>query len=168
MPRVLAKPAMSTPADLCQRLRDMELFNEFTDAEIGAFVDLADPSIVTTGNCIVRQDEPGDCMYLMVTGRARVLLMSEDRQFELARLDAGDFFGELSLVDEKPRSATVEAVEDSQVLKVSKGVLRALAGVYPNASFKLLLAVGRVLVKRLRHGNKKYIDSLLVASPGKD
>jgi hypothetical protein len=41
--------------------------------------------------------------------------------------------------------------------------LRAIAGVYPNAAFKLLLAVGRALVQRMRRGNQKYIDTLLTA-----
>jgi CRP-like cAMP-binding protein len=159
---------MSTPAELFQRLRKMELFNEFTDAEIEAFVDLAEPSTFDPGGRIVCQDEPGDCMFLIISGKARVLHMSEGKQFDLATLGDGDFFGELALVDEGPRSATVEAIEGSDVLKVSKGVLRALAGVYPSAAFKLLIAVGRVLVKRMRCGNKKYIDSLLVASMGKD
>jgi len=43
-------------------------------------------------------------------------------------------------------------------------VIRALAGIYPMAAFKFLVAVGRVLVTRMRKGNQKYIDSLLLAS----
>jgi CRP-like cAMP-binding protein len=159
---------MSTPAELFQSLRDMELFSEFNDAEIQAFVDLAEPQSFQPGGCIVCQDEPGDCMFLMVAGKARVIHKSGGKRFDLATLKAGDFFGEIALVDEGPRSATVEVTEEAEVLKISKGVMGALAGVYPSAAFKLLLAVGCVLVKRLRGGNKRYIDSLLVASPGKD
>jgi hypothetical protein len=61
----------------------------------------------------------------------------------------------------------VEAVDDCKLMQISQSVIRALAGVYPSAAFKLLIAVGRVLVARLRKGNQKYIDSLLLAS-GKD
>ena len=50
------------------------------------------------------------------------------------------------------------------MIKIEHGALRALAGVYPMAAFKFLIAVGRRLVTRLRHGNQKYIDSLLAAA----
>jgi CRP-like cAMP-binding protein len=116
----------------------------------------------------VKQDEHGDCMYILVSGTASVIHRKEGKQFELARLGPGDFFGELALVDEGPRSADVEAVVDSTLLNIPQSTIRALAGVYPSAAFKLLVAVGRVLVSRLRNGNQKYIDSLLLASGGRD
>ena len=46
----------------------------------------------------------------------------------------------------------------------SAAVIRALSGVYPGAAFKLLIAVGRVMVERIRRSNQKYIDSLLIGS----
>ena len=55
----------------------------------------------------------------------------------------------------------------SLMLKVPQGVLRALAGVYPNAAFKLLMTIAKVLVSRMRKGNARYIDSLLAAHTAK-
>jgi CRP-like cAMP-binding protein len=100
-------------------------------------------------------------MYVIVTGTVKVVHRADAREIELATLHEGDFFGEIALVDEGPRSADVVAIGDARMLSISQATIRALAGVYPSAAFKLLVAVGRVLVSRLRHGNKKYIDSLL-------
>ncbi|HWB60136.1 MAG TPA: cyclic nucleotide-binding domain-containing protein [Chthoniobacteraceae bacterium] len=158
---------MSNGKDFGTQLKGLHLFTEFTDDEMQAFLELVDPLTVKAGDTIVRQDETGDCMFILVDGKARVIHRKEGKQFELAILGSGDFFGELALVDEGPRSADVEAAEECRLLQISQSVIRALAGVYPSAAFKILIAVGRVLVSRLRKGNQKYIDSLLLAS-GKD
>lgn len=155
---------MSHPA--FNLLKAMSLFTEFTDTELEALCGLVETTHVPAGQCIVRQDEPGDCMYLVVEGKAKVVHRRGDKQVQLATLAPGDFFGELALVDEGPRSANVEALEDCTLVKLERGVVRALAGIYPAAAFKLLLAVGRTLVLRMRAGNQKYIDSLLASARG--
>ena len=159
---------MSTNAEIRARLRDKPLFREFTDAEMDRFIELADRRDAQAGELLVRQDQAGDCMYILVKGRARVVHHKDERFIDLALLKEGDFFGELSLVDQGPRSADVEAVEDCTLLLVNLGAVSALAGVYPAAGFKFLVAIGRILVERLRQSNQRYIDSLLFPHMGKD
>jgi CRP-like cAMP-binding protein len=154
---------MSNGTETTGNLLALPLFAEFTNDELQTFLELAERVSVKPGDKIVRQDEPGDCLFILLSGQASVIHTKDGKQFELATLKAGDFFGEIALVDEGPRSADVEAVEESTLLRIPQGVLRALAGVYPSAAFKLLIAIGRVLVSRLRRGNQKYIDSLLTA-----
>ena len=150
---------------ILDKLSGMKLFAEFTAGELEGFFHLMEVVHANPGECVVRQDEVGEAMFVLVEGRALVRHNAKQRDFVLAKLKSGDFFGELGLVDQGPRSADVEAVEECMLLSISKGSLRALAGVYPGAAFKFLIAVGRVLVERMRVGNRKYIDSLLVASP---
>jgi CRP-like cAMP-binding protein len=147
-------------------LHGLPLFAEFTEAEIEGAIDLVDKVQYPPGECIVRQDEKGDCMYVLVDGSARVVHRRDGKEFELAVLKVGDFFGELALVDSGPRSADVETLTPCTLLRIEHGALRAIAGVYPNAAFKLLIAVGRALVVRMRRGNQKYIDSLLTGEHG--
>ena len=142
----------------------MSLFVEFTEPEIAAFVELSEPLSVKKGAHIVTQDAPGDAMFVLTQGRAKVIHRSGTQGVELATLSCGDFFGELALIDQGPRSADVTALEDCELLKIPQATFRALAGVYPSAAIKFLIAVGGVLVKRLRQGNQRYIDSLLVTS----
>jgi CRP-like cAMP-binding protein len=145
-------------------LQGLPLFSEFTEPELEGALDLIDKVQYPAGTCVVRQDEKGDCMYVLMDGSARVVHRREGREIELAILKVGDFFGELALVDSGPRSADVEALTDCSLFRIEHGALRAIAGVYPSAAFKLLIAVGRALVQRMRRGNQKYIDSLLTGA----
>jgi CRP-like cAMP-binding protein len=152
---------MSDISDTVAKIRHLSLFQEFGESELEGLASLIDCACYSDGQLIVKQDEPGESMYVIVTGTVKVVHRADAREIELATLHEGDFFGEIALVDEGPRSADVVAIGDARMLSISQATIRALAGVYPSAAFKLLVAVGRVLVSRLRHGNKKYIDSLL-------
>jgi CRP-like cAMP-binding protein len=157
-----------TNASIQDCLRETPLFREFTDSELSTFVDLVDPINFGAGECVVRQDDPGDSMYMLLSGKARVVHHQGGRDVELAVLKAGDFFGELALVDQGPRSADVETVEPCTLISLSQAAISALAGVYPTAAFKLLIAVGRLMVERLRKSNQRYVDSMLFPLQGKD
>ena len=158
---------MSNAAEFRERLRDKVLFAEFNDAEIERFLELLDEEQFESGEVIVKQDASGDCMYILVSGRAKVLHHKGPHEITLAMLEPGDFFGELALVDEGPRSADVVAVQPCVLLKIKQASIAALAGVYPMAAFKLLIAIGRIMVNRLRQSNERYIDSLLFPLAGK-
>jgi CRP-like cAMP-binding protein len=157
-----------TTEEIQSRLRQCTLFRDFNDEELTQFVSLLDTIDAKPGECVVRQDDFGDRMYLLIAGKARVVHHREGRDVELAILKSGDFFGELALVDHGPRSADVEAVEPVVLLAIDQGTLSALAGVYPMAAFKFLITVGRILVERLRKSNQRYIDSMLLPLSGKD
>jgi CRP-like cAMP-binding protein len=155
-------------AELRERLHQTVLFREFTAQEMSEFLDLLDPLSANPGEVIVRQDEMGDCMFIVVTGTCRVVHHKGGRDVELAVMREGDFFGELALVDQGPRSADVIAVSDAALLKITQATISAAAGVYPTAAFKLLIAIGRIMVERLRRANQRYVDSLLFPLQGKD
>lgn len=159
---------MSTTAESIEILKDKALFADFSVEELQQFLELTDPISAKPGEVIVKQDDPGDCMYIMVKGRARVVHRKEGHTIELATLKPGDFFGEIALVDEGPRSADVQAIEDCVLLKITQAVISAVAGVYPTAAFKFLIAIGRIMVERLRRSTQRYVDSLLFPVAGKD
>jgi CRP/FNR family cyclic AMP-dependent transcriptional regulator len=159
---------MSQTSDLRSKLKDHALFSEFTSLELGELLDLLDQVNVKDGDVVVKQDEPGDCMYLVVDGEVRVMHHRGGRDIALATLKPGDFFGEIALVDNGPRSADVIAQGSGLLLKITQASVAALAGVYPTAAFKFLIAVGRILVSRLRTSNQRYVDSLLFPVEGKD
>ncbi len=159
---------MSTSSEIREKLKGKSLFVEFTDDELDDFLALLDPLEVKKGEIIVKQDDHGDCMFILVIGSARVLHHRAGRDVNLASLQPGDFFGELALVDAGVRSADVEAAEDCTLLRITQADISAAAGVYPTAAFKFLIAIGRILVGRLRQTNQRYVDTLLFPSGGKD
>ncbi len=150
-----------------EQLQQLALFMEFTKAEMETLIELADPIIFKPGSVVVQQDETGDALYIVVSGDASVTHKRDGRELTLATLGPGDFFGELALVDDGPRSATVTAASQCIMLKVPHAVVRALADVYPHAAFKLLMAIAKVLVARMRKGNQRYIDSMLASAPAR-
>jgi CRP-like cAMP-binding protein len=159
---------MSITAESIKILKDKAIFADFTGEELQQFLELTDPISTKAGEVIVKQDDPGECMYILVKGKARVVHHKDGHYIELATLKAGDFFGEIALVDEGPRSADVQALEDCVLLKITQAVISAVAGVYPTAAFKFLIAIGRIMVERLRRSTQRYVDSLLFPVAGKD
>jgi len=157
-----------TPTEIRATLRDKALFTEFSDGELDEFIALLDVEHRAADELIVKQDDRGDCMYILLTGLGKVVHHKEGHRIDLAVLHPGDFFGEIALVDAGPRSADVLAIEPTVLLKITHGAISALAVVYPTAAFKFLIALGRILVNRLRKSNERYIDSLLFPLAGKD
>lgn len=98
------------------------------------------------GTVILAQDEPGDVGFLIVDGAVDVLLESEDgRQFIVARLGPGDHVGEMALFDDEPRSATVVAAEDSELLVMRRDeFLSELLG-HPRIMLRMLVSLSRRL-----------------------
>lgn len=72
------------------------------------------------GEYIVRQGEAGECMYFVQSGEVEVVRRSAGREYCLALLGAGEFFGEMALLERDVRSASVRAVGDAQVLTLDK------------------------------------------------
>lgn len=159
---------MSTSSETRDKLKGKSLFVEFTDEELDDFLELLDLARVKKGEIIVKQDDPGDCMFILVEGGARVVHHRAGKDINLAALQPGDFFGELALVDAGVRSADVEAADDCTLLRITQAAISAAAGVYPTAAFKFLIAIGRILVGRLRQTNQRYVDTLLFPAQGKD
>lgn len=159
---------MSTSSEIREKLKGKSLFVEFTDDELGDFLELLDVVEAKKGEIIVKQDDAGDCMFILVDGSARVLHHRGGRDIKFASLQPGDFFGELALVDAGVRSADVVAEDDCTLLQITQAVISAAAGVYPTAAFKFLIAIGRILVGRLRQTNQRYVDTLLFPADGKD
>lgn len=139
-------------------LSQFRLFAGFKREELEALVVLCEEENHQAGDRIFEQGSTGLCMYVILKGSVRVVHDSDGQSVELAVLKEGDFFGELSLIDDEPRSASVIALEDCQLLVVTRMVVGVLAGIKPGAAIQLLAAIGRSLVKRLRTGNQRYLD----------
>ncbi len=69
---------------------------------------------------VVRQGDTGDCMYIVLSGELEVVRRSQGREFFLATLGPGDFFGEMSLIDNEPRTASVRSVGKSELMVLDR------------------------------------------------
>jgi CRP-like cAMP-binding protein len=102
------------------------------------------------GERIVTQGQPGDSFFVLVKGRVAVSILSpEGREVVLSTLSAGDHFGEMALLDEAPRSATVTAVERSELAVLTREAFFDLL----RGNFVLIRALFGSFSRRLRHAN---------------
>ncbi len=104
--------------DLLELLKGVELFYGLNDQELGEVVEIFEPVAYESGDLIAEQGTPGDSLFLVADGLVEVAI--EDRPQRpakiLVNLGEGQIFGEMSLVDQGPRSATVRAIADSTSL----------------------------------------------------
>lgn len=111
---VMGHAGTSTAAQL---LRRVPLFTDLEDAELASLARVLRTRHCAKGTVVLAQDEPGSVAFVIVAGQVDVLLESDDgRQFIIAQLSPGDHFGEMSLLDEAPRSATVVTTAEADLL----------------------------------------------------
>jgi len=146
-------------ADVMLRIRVLAGFN---DAQLQSFVRYMEIVTLESLAVAVREGEPGDAMFLILEGECRVRVLRRGKESILATLKAGDFFGEISLLDEGPRSADVVANERSTLLKISTSSFAKLRREAPALAEPFLHALSQILVGRMRSVNKRYVDSVLM------
>lgn len=122
------------------------LFSTLSQRELGLLASLTVPGELAAGAVLTRQGQKGGLAYVIARGEAEVIRGSR----RLATLGPGDVVGELSLIDGEPRSATVRAVTDLEVLEISDGDLNRLLRKAPGVRRKLLEA----LSERLRQADR--------------
>ncbi len=97
------------------------------------------------GEAIVREGEPGNSMFLIMTGAVKVVTSSGKAPVELARLKRGAFFGEVSLLTGRPRTATVIALDDVELITFGKQDMEPILRKYPRVRKLIQVVVeGRV------------------------
>jgi CRP-like cAMP-binding protein len=123
-------------------LRQIAYFQNFSDLELRKLIEVGYRKNIKVGEILFREDDPGDDFYIILSGSLDVKLLKLDKQ--LATLKMGDFVGELALMLDIPRTATVEAIEDTTLFAVNRNGFTKLLQIYPN----LAELIARELCKR--------------------
>jgi len=133
-------------------LREVPLFSDLSEEEMRSISEITVTRKYPKNAVILMADEEGDTMFVISRGRVKVSLLGEDgSEVILSLLGIGQFFGEMSLLDGKPRSATVTAIEDSEVILLRRpDFLRSLERI-PRIAVKLL----SFLTGRLRKADQQ-------------
>jgi CRP/FNR family transcriptional regulator, cyclic AMP receptor protein len=143
-------------------LRTVPLFAELDDRELESIYAIARKRSYPKGSFIFLEGDPGDAFYLILAGEVKVVTQGADgREFILAVQRAGDFFGEISLFDGQPRSASVVTTEDSTFLILYKQEFLDQVKHSGPIVFKFLLT----LCQRFRESDKKLRDLALLDVP---
>jgi len=145
------------------QLRRLKVLADFSEDQLELFVSLVEPVQVKPNRVIVKRSDKGDCMYLLLDGEVRVSNTVEGRETILAKLETGDFFGEICLFDEGARSADVMANRDCTLLRITKQAFDDMIVQQPAIGALFLRSMFRVVVSRLRNMDKKYVDTMLLS-----
>lgn len=151
---------MSTVDDL----KRVPLFSDLSEAELARFAEVAREREYPKNSVILFEDDPGDALYVVSGGQVKVVLIGEDgREVILSVLSDGDFFGEMSLIDDEPRSAHVIAMRDSRLLVLRRDDFQQQIQQHPSIALKVL----KVLVQRLRRADAKIGGLVLLDVNGR-
>jgi len=146
--------------------RKIFLFQDLEDDEIRQVLSRTKPRDFPAGSVIIREGEPGDSMYIMASGEVEItkrltLELDEDTPKErvMIRLRAEDgvYFGEMSLLEQDTRSATVTALTDCQLLELNHQDFLELIRHHPIMGVKLLLHLAQLLSRHLRKTNQDVV-----------
>ena len=136
--------------------RKFSLFAELDEKELAAVAALAKPRKYAKDEVVFHADEQGDIFCLIQSGQVKVTMISpEGKEIILSMLGPGDFFGEMALLDDQPRSATVVATEPLEVLTIFRhDFLQILA-----ENFSIAKKILAEMSRRLRSASYR-IESL--------
>lgn len=136
-------------------LSRIPLFDELSMRELAAIERIMHLREYQGGEYVFRQGDRGLGMYIVMSGRVAVL--SEPEEHELSELSDGDFFGEVALLDDSFRSATVRARTDCSILGFFQPDLNDIISSDPKLGLKIVMKLGKYACIRLRNSNEKVL-----------
>jgi CRP/FNR family transcriptional regulator, cyclic AMP receptor protein len=140
---------MSNPASqmTLESLRSVPLFASLDDETAAELRNLLSEKVVPQNTRLFSKGDRGDAMYLIESGRVRISIRDEDKQeLTLAELAQGDFFGEMSIIDGRQRSADARVLEEARLAVLSRDAFLSFVRTSPDVALEMLSA----LTDRLR------------------
>ena len=130
-----------------EAIRSVPLFASLDDEAAAELRNLLSDKIVPQNTRLFKKGDIGDGMYLIESGRVRISIQDDDKQeLTLAELAQGDFFGEMSIIDGRQRSADAKVVEDARLAVLSRDAFLSFVRTNPDVALEMLSA----LTDRLR------------------
>lgn len=136
--------------DVHEALRSNYLMQGLSERQIGEVAHIATVKAFNGGDTIVRQFARDNDLLIVLSGKARINSFSGEL---IAEATEGSVIGEMSLIDDKPRSATVVSIGDSQMVTIPNQELWNLMNAEPEIAKVILFNVARILTARLRAAN---------------
>jgi CRP/FNR family cyclic AMP-dependent transcriptional regulator len=145
-------------------LKTVPLFSLLSDHQLAALFPAIQHRTYPRHSFMLRAGERADALYIILAGRAKVVIDDGDgREVTLTFIGPNEFFGEMALIDDKPRSASVEAVETCEILYISKAAFMSCL----KDNFEVAMLVLRGVIGRLREADRKIASLALMDVHGR-
>jgi len=133
-------------------LKAVPLFASFPEDQLRMLTGVVTRRSLPRSTTVMASGDPTDSLYIVLSGRLKVMMSdAEGKEVILSILTAGEFFGEMGLIDDAPRSASVVSIEACELLSIAKRDFKKCLA----ENFEMAQAVMRGLVRRLRDADRK-------------
>ena len=133
-------------------LKAVPLFSSFPDEQLRMLAAVVTRKSLARSSTVMAGGDATDSLYIVLSGRLKVLMSDADgKEVILSILGPGEFFGEMGLIDDSPRSASVVSIEPCELLAIAKRDFKKCLA----ENFDMSMAVMRGLVRRLREADRK-------------
>jgi CRP/FNR family transcriptional regulator/CRP/FNR family cyclic AMP-dependent transcriptional regulator len=140
-------------------LKQVQIFNSLSEEEISTLTAVVRKRTFRQGEVIFHRDDPGQVLYVIKEGKVKICLVSPDGQeIALVVFGKGEYFGELALLDDQPRSADAIALERVECLALQRSDFLSAIMKYP----KIAIHVIEVLCERLRKTDQQVEDLIFL------
>lgn len=145
---------MAAPLDV-ESLKALPLFKELNSSDLANVASLFFEKIYTKNSTLFVEGMTGEILYAIKKGSVQITKkMASGEEAVLATLKDGEFLGEMSLIDNRPRTATARVAEESTLLVMTKKAFNTMLEKYPEVSLKVLLVFLKIANERLRKANE--------------
>ncbi len=141
--------------DIISLLSQVPIFHRLSRGQLREFAKIAHVRHYAAGEAVFWKGEPGVGMYIVQKGKVAVFVGEDaaNPEYVLATLEDGDFFGELALLDDSPRSASVAATEPTELIGIFRPDLFSLFERRPALGVLVLRQLAQMVGERLKHTN---------------
>ncbi|MCI0430652.1 MAG: cyclic nucleotide-binding domain-containing protein [Rhodospirillales bacterium] len=137
-------------------LRKIPLFAKVNMAKLKLLAFASERAVFAPGETLFHQGDPGDAAYIIIEGEAEVLIKGATGPIRVATVGKNDFVGEIAILCEVPRTATIRAITALTTLRITKDLFFRMLMDFPAIGIEVM----RVLAQRLEHTTERLRDAL--------
>ena len=147
---------------MLEELRKIPLLADLSEEDLEQLYKMAETVSVPAGQFVLREGDAGDSLYVVLDGELEVTKRQGGQEVLLSSYKPGQFFGEMALLEQAPRSASVRTLRESHLLVIDRAAFQTLLSCSPSAPFKIL----RTVTSRLRSTESMLIQNEKMAALG--
>lgn len=136
------------------------IYRDFEKQDIDVLSRICEEEKYKDKAIIFKSGAPGDAMFMIKSGTVKIWIETDNRRKMIALLSDGEFFGEMALIDNSPRSATVTAEGDTELVKLSTEGFSRLKTEFSATGFKVVGVLLKFMVHRIRRTTKKAAETI--------
>lgn len=156
----LDRPDTESRGITTEELRQFEVLSGLANDELADLIRVGEVQAPAAGERIIKQGDPGDALYFVLTGGVRVRLIVGGQDKILANIPAGEFFGEMAMFTQSARSADVLAEDGTRLLRFSAESFRQLIAEKPAVAARMLFAIAGTMANRISEDNRRIKNQI--------